>query len=59
MYVGVLFQPLLCDRIIQWIVAGRWFSSSTLISSTDKTDSYDLNEILSYTKLRNLRLIHL
>jgi hypothetical protein len=29
------------------------------VHTTDKTDSYDLNEILSYTKLRNLRLIHL
>jgi hypothetical protein len=26
-------------------VAGRWFSAGTLVSSTNKTDSYDVIEI--------------
>ena len=23
-----------CDNVIQWLVAGRWFSADTLVSST-------------------------
>jgi hypothetical protein len=44
---------------IMFIYLFKLHMTKCMISSTDKTDSYDLNEILSYTKLRNLRLIHL
>ena len=42
---GVL-DTTLCDKICQWLAAGRWFSSGTLVSSTNKTDYHDITEIL-------------
>ena len=27
----------LCDKVCQWLAAGRWFSVGTLVSSTNKT----------------------
>ena len=32
----------LCNKVCQWLAAGRWFS---LVSSTDKTDHHDITEI--------------
>jgi hypothetical protein len=42
---GVL-DTTLCDKVCQWLVAGRWFSLSNPISSTNKTDCHDITEIL-------------
>ena len=39
---GVLATTL-CDKVCQWIAAGRWLSPA---SSTDKTDRHDITEIL-------------
>jgi hypothetical protein len=39
---GVL-NTTLCDKVCQWLEAGRWFSP---VSSTNKTDSHDITEIL-------------
>jgi len=36
----------LCDEVWQWLVAGQWFSPSTLVSSINKTDCRDIAEIL-------------
>ena len=36
----------LCDKVCQWLATGRWFSLCTLIFSTNKTDRYDISEIL-------------
>ena len=36
----------LCDKYCQGLVAGRWFSQSTPVSSTNKTDRHDIIEIL-------------
>jgi hypothetical protein len=36
----------LCDKICQWLAAGRWFSVGTPVSSTDKHDCHDTTEIL-------------
>ena len=36
----------LCDKVWQWLVTGRWFSPGTPVSSTNKTDRYDMTEIL-------------
>ena len=36
----------LCDTVCQLLVAGRWFSPGTPVSSTNKTDSHDITEIL-------------
>jgi hypothetical protein len=29
----------LCDKVCQWLTAGRWFSSGTPVSSTNKADA--------------------
>ena len=31
----------ICDKVSQWLAAGRWFSPSTPLSSTNKTDRHD------------------
>ena len=41
---GVL-DTTLCDRVCQWLAAGRWFSPST-VSSINITDRHDITEIL-------------
>jgi hypothetical protein len=42
---GILYTTL-CDKVFQWLVAGLWFSPGTLDSSTNKTDSQDITDIL-------------
>jgi hypothetical protein len=42
---GVL-DTTLCDKAGQWLAAGGWFSPSTRVSHPNKTDSYDITEIL-------------
>ena len=39
---GVL-KTTLCDKVCQWLAAGLWFSP---VSSTNKTDSHDITEIM-------------
>jgi hypothetical protein len=36
----------LSDKVCQWLAIGRWFSPVTLVSSTNKTDSHNITEIL-------------
>jgi hypothetical protein len=42
---GVLDKTL-CDKVCQWLAAGRWFFLGTHVSSTNKTDCHDIMEIL-------------
>ena len=35
-----------CDKVCQWLAAGRWFSLSTSVFSINKTDRHDLTELL-------------
>ena len=44
----------LCDKILQRLAAGRWFSPGTPISSTNKTDCHDIIEILLKVALNTL-----
>jgi hypothetical protein len=41
-----LFLTAGYNKVCQWLVAGRWFSPVTLISSTNKANRYDITEIL-------------
>jgi hypothetical protein len=43
----------LCDKVCQWLAAGRWF---TPISSTNKTDRRDITEILLKVALNTINL---
>ena len=36
----------LCDKVDQRLTAGQWFSSDTLVSSTNKTYRHDIAELL-------------
>ena len=40
------FDTSLCDKVCQWLAAGRWFSLGTPVSSTNKTDCHDITELL-------------
>ena len=42
---GVL-DTTLCDKVCQWLMAGRWFSLGSQVSSTNKTDRHYITEIL-------------
>jgi len=46
LWVQILFYTTLCDKVCQWLVTGQWFSSDTPVSSTNKTESHDITEIL-------------
>ena len=50
---GVL-DTALCDEVCQWLATGRWFSSGTPFSSSDKTDSHDIIEILLKSALNTI-----
>jgi hypothetical protein len=36
----------LCDKVCQWLATCRWFSPGPPVSSTNKTDHYNITEIL-------------
>jgi hypothetical protein len=36
----------LCDKVCQWLATGRRFSPGPPVSSTNKTDSHDITELL-------------
>ena len=35
-----------CDKVYQWLTAGPQFSPGTPVSTTDKTDHYDITKVL-------------
>ena len=44
-----------CDKICQWLAAGRWFSPGFLDSSTNKTGCHDITEILLKVVLNTIK----
>ena len=46
-----------CDKVCQWFAVGVWFSPGTPISSTNKTYSHDIAEILLKVALNTIRPI--
>ena len=55
---GVL-DTTLYNIVCQWLVPCRWFSPGTPVSSTNKTDHYDITEILLKVELNYITLIPL
>ena len=53
---GVL-DTSLCDKFCQWLATGRWFSPGTPVSSTNKTDHHNINEILLKVALNTISII--
>jgi hypothetical protein len=54
---GVL-DTTLCDTVCQWLAAGRWFSPSPPVSSTNKTDRHDIIEISLKVELNTITLTY-
>jgi hypothetical protein len=50
---GILDTPL-CYKACQWLAAGQWFSPGTPVYSTNKTDCYDITEILLKVALNSI-----
>ena len=50
---GVL-DTTLCDKVCQWLATGWWFYPGTPVSSTNKTDSHDITEILLKVPLNTI-----
>jgi hypothetical protein len=42
-----------CDKVCQWVAAGRWFSP---VSFSNKTDRHDIGEILLKVALNTIKL---
>ena len=53
---GVL-DTTLCDKVCQSPATGRWFSPGTPVSSTNKTDCYDITEILLKVVLSTITVV--
>ena len=53
---GVL-DKVLSDKVCQWLATGRWFYPGTPVSSTNKTVSHDITEILLKVALNTTTLI--
>ena len=47
----------LCDKVYQWLTAGRWFSPGTPVSSTNKTDRHAIAEMLLKMSLNTITFI--
>jgi len=45
----------ICDKVCQWLATGRWFSPGPPVSSTNKTDRYDIAEILLKVALDTIK----
>ena len=45
-----------CDKVCQWLAAGRWFSPGTPVSSINKTDCQYIAEILLKVALNTISL---
>ena len=44
----------LCGQVCQWLATDQWFSQSTLVSPTNKTDRHDITEILLKVALNTI-----
>ena len=44
------------NKVCQLFATGQWFSPTTLLSSTDKTDRYDITEILLKVALNSISI---
>ena len=52
--VTATIDTTLCDRVCQWLATGRWFSSGTAVSSSNKTDCHNIAEILLIVELSTI-----
>ena len=48
-------STILCDKVCQWLAAGRWFSPGPPVSSTNKIDHHDVTEKLLKVALTTIK----
>ena len=53
---GEVHSIQLCDKVCQWLAAGRWFIPGTSVSSTNKTDHHNITEVLLKVALNIITL---
>jgi hypothetical protein len=51
-----VLNTTICDKVCHWLAAGRWFIPGIPVSSTNKTDSHDITEILLKVVLNTIIL---
>jgi hypothetical protein len=56
--VGGFLYTTLCDKVCQWLATGRWFSSGSPVSSTNKADRHDITDILLKVALNTIKQIN-
>jgi hypothetical protein len=61
LWVRTLLRPgildtALCDKVCRSLAAGRWISSGTPVSSTNKTDRHDITDMLLKVTLDTITL---
>jgi hypothetical protein len=54
--ICVLLDTTLFDKVCQWLVAGQWFSLSTLVYFINKSDHHNIAEILLKVVLNTIAL---
>ena len=47
--------PTLCEKVVQRLATGQWFSPGAPISSTNRTDRHDIAEILLKVALSTIK----
>ena len=52
-----VLDTTLCDKVCQWLATGQWFSLGTSVSSTNKTDSQNITEILLKVALNTITIM--
>ena len=52
----VVLDTTLCDKICERLATVRWFSPCTPVSATNKTDRYDITEVLLNVSLNTITL---
>ena len=52
--IGGFLYTTLCDKVCQWLAAGRWFSPGSPFSPTNKTYCHNLTEILLIVALNTI-----
>jgi hypothetical protein len=52
-----VLDTTLCNKVCQWLAAGRWFVPATPVSSTNKTERHDITEIVLKVALATMKQI--
>ena len=51
-----VLDTTLCDKVGQWLAAGRWFYLGTPVCSINKADRHDITDILLKVALNTITL---